>query len=94
MKTLLNQRLKSLSNTSQRIIPHTSGNLYLELHKLDYEKRRLEKKLTNMNFEMDIIHERMDIINAEMTRMFDVVDIEGMQMKSAKKGTTARKLKY
>ncbi|MEQ8548940.1 MAG: hypothetical protein RIC03_13575 [Cyclobacteriaceae bacterium] len=94
MKSLLNQRLKSLSNTSQRIIPHSSGNQYLELHKLDYEKRRIEKKLTNMDFEIEIMHERLDIINAEMTRMFEAIDMEGMKMKSAKKGTTARKLKY
>jgi hypothetical protein len=94
MKTLLSQKLKSLSNTSQRIIPHSSGNQYLELHKLDYEKRRLEKKLMNMDFEINIIHERLDVINTEMSSMFEAIDMEGMKMKSAKKGTTARKLKY
>jgi hypothetical protein len=92
MNTLVNaQKVRGLQNTNQRIMPLGKNNLFLELHKLDHERKRLENKIQRMQMEMALIEERITTIDDSMGTMMDEINLNPPRKKSAAK---SGKLKY
>lgn len=65
-------------------------NLFLELHKLDYEKRRLMNRLNYMTNEKAFMEERVMTIQKDMTSLLTKSGIK----QPVQKGKSSNKLKY
>ncbi|MEQ9298773.1 MAG: hypothetical protein RIF33_09430 [Cyclobacteriaceae bacterium] len=86
--------IASLSSTRQRISPYRKTGLYMELHKLEYERARLETKLEKMETEKKNIEHRLSLIHMDMQEMLTTVgQNSGVQAKPISADKSQR-LKY
>ena len=83
-------RIKTAISAGSTSVTSKRTNMFLELHKLDYERRRLENRISTMAAEKGLMEERVMAIYGQMTELLTNLGIKEPQ----KKGKGSNKLKY
>lgn len=63
------QSIKSMHSTGKRSIPRTQSSAYLDLYMLRKEKDRLEKEITILDKRKKGMQKKLDDINNEMDKL-------------------------
>lgn len=96
MRTRLYVKIKTMGITNISSIPTNTENKFMEIHKLDYNKRRLEEKIANMNFDIEIMNGQLDIIAKDMKDLLKETNksvVKNNEPSTSRKGGS-KKLKY
>ena len=72
-------------------LPGGRNNLFLDLHKLDYHKRRLEFKMNFMEEELEEMTRKVTSINKDIENTLAHLDYKPVKVKN---GKPSNKLKY
>ncbi|GEM_PF-6884441 len=86
--------IASLGTTRQRISPYRKTGLYMELHKLDYERNHLQNKLKKMEIERNNIERRLSLLQNDMTALLGEVTAKSGVSLSEKETVETKRLKY
>lgn len=71
-------------------LPAGRNNIFLDLHKLDYHKKRLQFKIDFMENEIDEMTQRVGTIDKDIESALSQMDFKPV----VKKGKPSNKLKY
>ena len=83
-------KIRTVFSTGTGSIPASRNNIFLDLHKMDYYKKRLQFKIDFMEDEIDELSRRVRTIDKNMTSALSKADLGT----SIKKGKPSNKLKY
>ena len=88
---LKRRKIRTALSIGTGSLPSGGKNIFLDLHKLDYHKRRLEFKMNFMETEIEEMERKVMNINKDIANTLAHLDYKPANIK---KGKPSNKLKY
>lgn len=84
------KKVRTIANAGLRIMPVSKGSVFMDMHKLDYERQRLEERLSVMEVEEKFMKAKVKVIKRTIGEA--IADIKTTN--STHKAKATNKLKY